>query len=78
MSSVFGSRYVTSRGRAGTAEAEQLKSMVREGFELLGAFKWSNHLPWLAHLYDPSNVIRRCAALVPHVQTFARGVIDEH
>jgi hypothetical protein len=77
MGSVFGTRYDVTSG-AGAAGAEQLKSMVREGFELLGAFNWSDHLPWLAHLYDPSNVTRRCAALVPRVQTFVRGVIDEH
>nr|P48420.1 RecName: Full=Cytochrome P450 78A1; AltName: Full=CYPLXXVIII [Zea mays]AAA61607.1 cytochrome P-450 [Zea mays] len=77
MGSVFGTRYDVTSG-AGAAEAEHLKSMVREGFELLGAFNWSDHLPWLAHLYDPSNVTRRCAALVPRVQTFVRGVIDEH
>jgi hypothetical protein len=75
MGSVFGRRYDVS---SAAAEAEQLKSMVREGFELLGAFNWSDHLPWLAHLYDPSNVARRCAALVPRVQAFVRGVIDEH
>ncbi|PUZ39458.1 hypothetical protein GQ55_9G311300 [Panicum hallii var. hallii] len=77
MGSVFGRRYDVSSG-AGAAEAEQLKNMVREGFELLGAFNWSDHLPWLAHFYDPSNVARRCAALVPRVQAFVRGVIDEH
>ncbi|XP_066387179.1 cytochrome P450 78A1-like [Miscanthus floridulus] len=77
MGSVFGTRYNVTSG-AGATEAELLKSMVREGFELLGAFNWSDHLPWLAHLYDPSNVTRRCAALVPRVQTFVRGVIDEH
>ncbi|KAL6883469.1 hypothetical protein ACP4OV_010883 [Aristida adscensionis] len=79
MGSVFGRRYDVSSGSgAGAAEAEQLKAMVREGFELLGAFNWSDHLPWLAHLYDPGNVARRCAALVPRVQAFVRGVIDEH
>ncbi|CAL4933310.1 unnamed protein product [Urochloa decumbens] len=72
MGSVFGRRY------GADDEAEQLKGMVREGFELLGAFNWSDHLPWLAHLYDPSDVARRCAKLVPRVQAFVRGVIDEH
>uniref|UniRef100_J3N2H1 Cytochrome P450 n=1 Tax=Oryza brachyantha TaxID=4533 RepID=J3N2H1_ORYBR len=77
MGSVFGRRYdVSSTARA--AEAEQLKSMVREGFELLGAFNWSDHLPWLPHLYEPNNVARRCAALVPRVQAFVRGVIRDH
>ncbi|KAF0892055.1 hypothetical protein E2562_013451 [Oryza meyeriana var. granulata] len=77
MGSVFGRRYDVSSG-GGAVEAEQLKNMVREGFELLGAFNWSDHLPWLAHLYDPNNVARRCAALVPRVQAFVRGVIHEH
>ncbi|KAJ1295723.1 hypothetical protein BS78_01G244900 [Paspalum vaginatum] len=78
MGSVFGRRYDATSGASAAAEAEQLRGMVREGFELLGAFNWSDHLPWLAYLYDPSNVARRCAALVPRVQTFVRGVIDEH
>ncbi|KAL5223474.1 hypothetical protein ABZP36_010113 [Zizania latifolia] len=77
MGSVFGRRYDVSSD-AGAGEAEQLKSMVREGFELLGAFNYSDHLPFLAHLYDPGNVARRCAALVPRVQAFVRGVIHEH
>nr|CAB3499707.1 unnamed protein product [Digitaria exilis] len=76
MGSVFGRRYDVVSSVSG--EAEQLKSMVREGFELLGAFNWSDHLPWLAYFYDPSNVARRCAELVPRVQAFVRGVIDEH
>ncbi|XP_052169127.1 cytochrome P450 78A11 [Oryza glaberrima] len=79
MGSVFGRRYdVSSSSGAAADEAEQLKSMVREGFELLGAFNWSDHLPWLAHLYDPNHVARRCAALVPRVQAFVRGVIRDH
>uniref|UniRef100_A0A0D9XJG6 Uncharacterized protein n=1 Tax=Leersia perrieri TaxID=77586 RepID=A0A0D9XJG6_9ORYZ len=73
MGSVFGRRY-----DGGETEVEQLKGMVREGFELLGAFNWSDHLPWLAHLYDPSHVARRCAKLVPRVQAFVRRVIREH
>jgi cytochrome P450 len=77
MGSVFGRRFDFASG-ADAAEAQQLKGLVHEGFELLGAFNWSDHLPWLAHLYDPSNVARRCAALVPHVQAFVRGVIDDH
>lgn len=73
MGSVFGKRL-----EAGSRAAEELKAMVREGFELLGAFNWSDHLPWLAHLYDPAHVARRCAALVPRVQAFVRGVIAQH
>ncbi|WOL11535.1 hypothetical protein Cni_G20298 [Canna indica] len=77
MGSVFGRRYDISRPD-GDPEAEELKAMVREGFELLGAFNWSDHLPWLARLFDPCNVKKRCAALVPRVRKLVSGVIAEH
>ncbi|XP_020104229.1 cytochrome P450 78A11 [Ananas comosus] len=75
MGSVFGKRYDLSRR---DPEAERLSSMVREGFELLGAFNWSDHLPWLAHLYDPARVNQRCAALVPRVRHLVRAIIADH
>ncbi|KAG8088251.1 hypothetical protein GUJ93_ZPchr0010g9276 [Zizania palustris] len=79
MGSVFGRRYDVSAGSgASDAEAQHLKSMVREGFELLGEFNFCDHLKWLGPLYDPGNVARRCAALVPRVQAFVRGVVREH
>ncbi|XP_072980247.1 cytochrome P450 78A11-like [Typha angustifolia] len=75
MGSVFGKRYDVS---SVNPEAEELMVMVREGFDLLGAFNWSDHLPWLASLYDPSHVKQRCAALVPRVRKLVGGIIDEH
>ncbi|CAD5196130.1 unnamed protein product [Musa acuminata subsp. malaccensis] len=77
MGSVFGRRYDVSCP-SGIPEAEELKAMVREGFDLLGAFNWSDHLPWLARLYDRGNVKARCAALVPRVSRFVSGIIAEH
>ena len=49
---------------------------MREGFELSAPS--IGRTTWLAHLYDPSNIIRCCAVLVPRIQTSVCGVIDEH
>ena len=48
-----------------------------EGFQLLGAFNWADHLPWL-RLLDPLRIHARCARLVPRVTTFVRNIIEEH
>ncbi|KAI7757422.1 hypothetical protein M8C21_016058 [Ambrosia artemisiifolia] len=75
MEIVFGKRY-TKIGDA--HEYMELQKMVREGFELLGAFNWSDHLSWLNNFYDPSRVKERCVALVPRVRKFVKKIIDEH
>ncbi|XP_065039592.1 cytochrome P450 78A11-like [Musa acuminata AAA Group] len=77
MGSVFGRRYEVSVP-GGEQEAEELKAMVREGFDLLGAFNWSDHLPWLVQFYDPANVKKRCAALVPRIRSLVTSIIAEH
>ncbi|KAL0294595.1 UNVERIFIED_CONTAM: cytochrome, partial [Sesamum radiatum] len=67
MGSVFGKRYDP------TEDAEEfrvLKAIVKEGFELLGAFNWSDYLPWLSYFYDPSRIVARCEALVPREMIF--------
>ncbi|MQM00607.1 hypothetical protein Taro_033345 [Colocasia esculenta] len=76
MGSVFGKRYDVAQEC--DEKAAEIKSMVREGFDLLGAFNWSDHLPWLGALYDPRRVTQRCAALVPRVRRLVRTIIDEH
>lgn len=73
MWSVFGKRF-----EEGDLELEMVRDLVREGFELLGAFNWSDYLPWLTWFYDPFRINQRCAQLVPKVNKFVRGVIDEH
>ncbi|KAI6692019.1 hypothetical protein NL676_019729 [Syzygium grande] len=75
MGTVFGKRYDAGRD---AEELEGLRSMVREGFELLGAFNWSDYVPWLSYVYDPFRVDERCARLVPRVKRFVRGIIAEH
>ncbi|KAL2634448.1 hypothetical protein R1flu_005927 [Riccia fluitans] len=72
MSSVFGRRFDFY-----SPEGERLKEMVREGFDLLGAFNWADHLPLLQPL-DPQNIYGRCANLVPKVVAFVQNIIDEH
>ncbi|KAK4428404.1 cytochrome [Sesamum alatum] len=75
MEIVFGKRYNTTKH---DNEAKELNELVREGFELLGAFNWSDHLPWLKYFYDPFRIQARCAALVPRVKKLVKEVIEEH
>ncbi|KAK3009743.1 hypothetical protein RJ639_014540 [Escallonia herrerae] len=75
MGSVFGKRYDSARD---SQEVQELKHMVREGFELLGAFNWSDHLTWLNYVYDPFRIVERCEALVPRVRNLVKEIIEEH
>jgi cytochrome P450 len=74
MWSVFGRRYEL---RADSEEAAELKSLVDEGYDLLGQLNWSDHLPWLAR-FDLQRIRARCSALVPRVNRFVGRIIDEH
>ena len=74
MASVFGRRYDFA---SGSDEANQLGAMVREGFELLGAFNWADHLPALK-CFDAQKIHQRCATLVPKVTSFVQKIINEH
>ena len=73
MGTVFGKRF-----NPDSMEARELQEMVKEGFELLGAFNWSDYLPWLSYFYDPFHINHRCSALVPRVRKFVKGIIKEH
>ncbi|KAL1540548.1 cytochrome P450 78A7-like [Salvia divinorum] len=72
---MFGKRYDVAKL---DDKALELNELVREGFELLGAFNWSDHLPWLKYFYDPFRVRERCAALVPRVERLVKKIIKEH
>nr|CAB3483735.1 unnamed protein product [Digitaria exilis] len=74
MWSVFGRRYELE---VESEEAAELKSMVDEGYDLLGQLNWSDHLPWLAR-FDLQRTRARCAALVPRVNRFVSRIIDDH
>ncbi|MCO5589330.1 hypothetical protein L7F22_043296 [Adiantum nelumboides] len=79
MKSVFGKRYDLSNknGKAVEDEGAQLQRMTREGFELLGAFNWGDHLP-LLKWFDVQRVNARCKKLVADVQVFVQRIIEEH
>ena len=77
MGSVFGKRYDTETAQD-SEELDELKDMVQEGFELLGAFNWSDYLPWLSYFYDPFRIKERCSKLVPRVRKLVRDIIEEH
>lgn len=74
MGSVFGKRYDLDD----CEQAKELKEMVAEGFELLGAFNWCDYLPWLSFFYDPFRIVARCEDLVPRVRSLVRGIIQQH
>ncbi|KAK8653537.1 hypothetical protein V6N13_127532 [Hibiscus sabdariffa] len=75
MASVFGKRYDQEKDGE---QLEELRDMVREGFELLGAFNWSDYLPWLSYFYDPFRINQRCLKLVPRVRKLVKGIIEQH
>lgn len=72
MMSVFGMRFDFGKG-----EGLQLEELVSEGYELLGVFNWSDHLPLLGRL-DLQGVRRRCRELVRKVNVFVGKIIEEH
>ncbi|XP_047340609.1 cytochrome P450 78A7 [Impatiens glandulifera] len=73
MGIVFGKKY-----ERGSEEIKELNEIVREGFELLGGFNWSDHLQWVENLYDPIRVHQRCSALVIRVRSLIVKIIEEH
>ncbi|XP_022772388.1 cytochrome P450 78A7-like [Durio zibethinus] len=75
MGTVFGKRYELTQN---DDEAKELQEIVREGFDILGAFNWSDYLPWLSYFYDPFQINERCSILVPRVKKLVNQIIDEH
>ncbi|KAG2636347.1 cytochrome P450 78A9-like [Panicum virgatum] len=78
MWSVFGRRYNLELDPARESpETRELRSLVDEGYDLLGVLNWSDHLPWLAR-FDLQGTRARCERLVPRVNRFVGGIVDEH
>ncbi|KAL9377981.1 hypothetical protein Peur_029316 [Populus x canadensis] len=75
MGGVFGKTYDMSQDRQ---ELEELRDMVSEGFELLGAFNWCDYLTWPSYFYDPFCIQKRCSKLVPRVRKLVKDIIEEH
>lgn len=76
MMSVFGKCYDFVHHGGDGAEAE-LEGLVSEGYDLLGAFNWSDHFPLLGWL-DLQGVRKRCRNLVSRVNVFVGNIIEEH
>ncbi|KAF8780100.1 hypothetical protein HU200_001757 [Digitaria exilis] len=77
---VFGKEYDVvspASGKKEEGEVEGLLEMVQEGYELLGMENWCDYFPGLAAL-DPQGVGVRCAELMPRVNRFVHGIIQEH
>ncbi|XP_019705063.1 cytochrome P450 78A5 [Elaeis guineensis] len=72
MMSVFGKRFDFGKG-----EGLELEGLVKEGYELLGVFNWSDHLPLLGWM-DLQGVRKRCRGLVGRVNVFVGKIIEEH
>ena len=73
MWSVFGRSY----DFGSSTEAEELRFLVEEGYDLLGKLNYSDHLPFLAFL-DLQGIRRRSSELVPRVNRFVNKIISEH
>ncbi|RDX73660.1 Cytochrome P450 78A7, partial [Mucuna pruriens] len=70
MDTVFGRRYWHN--------SYEVRDMVREGFEILGAFNWCDYVPWISFFYDPLRIRERCSVLAPRVKKFVKRVLEEH
>ncbi|GMH00385.1 hypothetical protein Nepgr_002224 [Nepenthes gracilis] len=77
MWSVFGRQYRLGEETESYGEAEELRKLVDEGYELLGTLNWSDHLPWISE-FDPQRIRLRCSQLVPKVNRFLSRIISEH
>jgi len=76
MGSVFGLRLGLDEKPESERVAE-LEEMVREGYDLLGALNWADHLSFLAD-FDLQKIRSRCDQLVPRVNRFVSRIIAEH
>ncbi|XP_074568521.1 cytochrome P450 78A5-like [Curcuma longa] len=72
MMSVFGQKFDFVHG-----EGADLEELVMEGYELLGAFNWSDHFPLLRWM-DPQGIRKRCKRLSGMVTVFFGRIIEEH
>lgn len=73
MMSTFGRSYEFGEGCDGC----ELEELVREGYDLLGVFNWSDHFPLVGWL-DLQGVRKRCRNLVARVNVFVGKIIEEH
>ncbi|XP_047939518.1 cytochrome P450 78A5-like [Salvia hispanica] len=73
MMSVFGKRY--DFGENG--EGLELEGLVREGYELLSVFNWSDHFAYVG-LFDWQRIRKRSFRLVEKVNVFVGKIVEKH
>lgn len=71
---VFGKQYDVEED---TKETRELRSLVEEGYDLLGKLNWSDHLPAIAGL-DLQRIRSRSSELVGRVERFVTRIVEEH
>ncbi|WOL05256.1 Cytochrome P450 [Canna indica] len=71
---VFGRQYGLEQD---TEETRELRSVVDEGYDLLGKLNWSDHLPIIAGL-DLQRVQSRCSQIVRRVDRFVTRIMLDH
>lgn len=74
MMTVFGKWYDFNQG---DGDGVILEGLVKEGYELLGMFNWSDHFPLLGWM-DLQGVRKRSKKLVGQVNAFVGKIIKEH
>ncbi|KAK7290126.1 hypothetical protein RIF29_04326 [Crotalaria pallida] len=74
MMTVFGKSYEFGEG---DCDGNEVEVLVKEGYDLLGVFNWSDHFPLLGWL-DLQGVRKRCRNLVERVNVFVGKIILEH
>ncbi|KAK6921892.1 Cytochrome P450, partial [Dillenia turbinata] len=78
MKTVFGKCYEFGQnGNGNDVDGVEFEKLVREGYDLLGVFNWSDHFPLLG-LLDLQGVRKRCRRLVSKVNVFIGKIIEEH
>ncbi|KAL7615583.1 hypothetical protein Lser_V15G00668 [Lactuca serriola] len=75
MWSVFGRKHRLAD--SDDVQLVELRELVDEGYEVLGTFNWTDHLPWLTD-FDPQGIRFRCSNLLPKVKHFVNRMIQEH
>jgi len=75
MGSAFGRRY--NLEKEPNKEIQELKEVVDEGYDLLGNLNLSDHFSLLSD-FDFQKVRSRCSQLVPKVNRFVGGIIEDH
>lgn len=74
---ISGKRFEYSLTSRKDKSADDLASAIRESFDLLGAFKLGDYIPFFS-LFDPQNISSRCKVNERVLCEFCGNLIEEH